>query len=135
MNEAEARAIHDRILCIDTHIDTTQRLLDAHDDIAERMPDGHVDFPRMREGGLGGAFFSIWVSPTRFRGEARWRRALALIDAVEQLVARHPEEAALCTTAREVRAAHAAGKLAILMGVEGAHALGEPEDDECEGGT
>jgi membrane dipeptidase len=116
------------VLAIDTHVDTTQRML-AGDDIGARMPDGHLDLPRMREGGLSGAFFSIWVSPSRYPGEAAWERALALIGAVRRLAERHPEAAALCTSAEEVRAAHAAGRTALLMGVEGGHALGAAEDE------
>ncbi|HJL18901.1 MAG TPA: dipeptidase [Sandaracinaceae bacterium LLY-WYZ-13_1] len=114
---------------MDTHVDTTQRML-AGDDIAERMPDGHLDLPRMREGWLDGAFFSIWVSPDRHPGEEAWAHARALIGAVRALAEEHPDEAALCTSAEEVRRAHADGKTALLVGVEGGHALGTPEDEE-----
>jgi len=99
-------------------------MLDDGDDISQRLPDGHLDLPRMREGGLTGAFFSIWVNPRRFVGEAAWQRALALIETVVSVSRRHPEEATLCTTADQVRQAARDGKIAILMGVEGAHALG-----------
>ncbi|MFO0684083.1 MAG: dipeptidase [Sandaracinus sp.] len=112
-------------LAIDTHIDTTQRMLDTTDDIADALDGGHVDFPRMRAGGLSGAFFSIWVDPRRYEGEAAWERARALVAAVRSEVERHPDQAALCTTATEVRAAHASGRIAVLMGIEGAHALGD----------
>lgn len=120
-----------RILAIDTHSDTTQRMLDEDADLSQRLPDGHVDLVRMREGGLGGVFLSIWVDPRKYRGERAWRRTLALIDAVDDLVEAHPEQAALCTTGDEVRAAFAAGKAAILMGVEGAHGLGTNDVDEA----
>ena len=69
-------------VAIDTHVDTTQRMLDAQDDIGERMPDGHLDLPRMREGGLTGAFFSIWVRPSSYPGERAWQRTRDLIGAV-----------------------------------------------------
>ena len=119
------------ILGIDTHVDTTQRMLDSHDDIAQRLPNGHLDLPRMREGGLGAAFFSIWVDPDDHPGEAAWARALALIGAVTELADRHPDEATLCRTADEVRRAWADGKIALLMGVEGGHALGSPPTDDA----
>jgi len=99
-------------------------MLDEDADLSQRLPDGHVDLVRMREGGLSGVFLSIWVDPRKYRGERAWRRTLALINVVDELVRDHPEEAALCTTGEEVRAAFAAGKAAILMGVEGAHGLG-----------
>lgn len=118
-------------LALDTHVDTTQRMLDAHDDLSTRLPDGHLDFPRMREGGLSGAFFSIWVDPDEHPGEAAWDRALALIGAVEQLAAAHPDEAVLCADVACVRRAYDESKIALLMGVEGAHALGEPASDDA----
>jgi len=117
-------------VALDTHIDTTQRMLDDHVDLSQRLPDGHIDLPRMREGGLTGAFFSIWVDPRRYPGEAAWERAQALVRVVRELVTLHPEAAALCTTADEVRAANAGGRVAVLMGVEGAHALGDAPDAE-----
>lgn len=117
------------VLAIDTHVDTTLRMLDDGDDIAQRLPDGHLDLPRMRQGGLSGAFFSIWVDPRRYQDERAWRRTRALIGAVRGLVDRHPEDVALCTTAAEVRAAAAAGRIAVLMGVEGGHALGTGDEE------
>src|SRR5207302_1123706 len=48
-------------IVVDGHIDTPQRMLDMKTDITARLSDGHVDVPRMKEGGLTAAFFSIWV--------------------------------------------------------------------------
>ncbi|MBX3271929.1 MAG: dipeptidase [Sandaracinaceae bacterium] len=118
------------LLAIDTHVDTTQRMLDEGDDLAQELPNGHLDLPRMRRGGLHGAFFSIWVDPREHEGEAAWARALALIGAVEALAARHPAEVAIARTGDEVRAAQASGRVALLMGIEGAHAFGAPARDE-----
>jgi membrane dipeptidase len=118
------------LLAIDTHVDTPQRMLDAGDDIGQRLPDGHLDLPRMREGELTGAFFSVWVDPRRFPGEAAWQRALALTRVIREVAERHPDQAVLATSAADVRRAHAEGKIALLVGVEGAHALGAPGDDE-----
>jgi len=111
-------------IAIDTHVDTTQRMLDEGDDPFESLEGGHLDVPRMRAGGLTGAFFSIYVSPRRFEGEAAWQRALALTHRVREVAAAHPDEAILCTSAEDVRRAAREGKVAMLMGVEGAHALG-----------
>src|SRR2546425_2855929 len=55
------------LVILDGHIDTPQRMLDMRTDISARLADGHVDVPRMKEGGLTAAFFSIWV-------DARYRR-------------------------------------------------------------
>ncbi len=119
-----ARALHFRSLVIDTHDDTTQRLLDLKFDIGVRHSDGHVDIPRMREGGLGGIFFSIWI-PGTVTGPEAVQRALDQINAVRQMVATHPKDLALATTADEVRHAHAEGKIAVLMGIEGGHMIND----------
>src|SRR5215831_11760606 len=58
----QARLVHAAAIVIDTHADTTQRLVaPAGFDLGARHTDGNVDIPRMREGGLGAQFFSIWV--------------------------------------------------------------------------
>jgi membrane dipeptidase len=102
-------------------------MLDEGDDLGARLEGGHLDFPRMREGGLTGAFFSVWVDPRRYQGDAAWERARALARVIREATEAHSDEAAFCTTADEVRAAAANGRLAVLMGVEGAHALGSAE--------
>src|SRR5262245_40857608 len=59
---ARARNLHERAIVVDTHDDTTQRLIfDKGFDIGARNKDGNIDIPRMREGGLDAIFFSIWV--------------------------------------------------------------------------
>src|SRR5690348_13869899 len=60
---AHARELHMRAIVIDTHDDTTQRLIgDKAFDIAKRNTTGNIDIPRMREGGLDAIFFSIWMN-------------------------------------------------------------------------
>src|SRR5438046_9855273 len=76
-------------IILDGHIDTAQRMLDMKADISARLPDGHVDLPRMQEGGLSAAFFSIWLVPRYGPGTAFGRR-LALFAAGQGLVVRHP---------------------------------------------
>jgi len=109
------------LFVVDGHADTPQFLLDLGTDLT-RAGDQMVDLPKARQGGLGGEFFSIWVDP-EFYGTHPARRALDLIDAVHLQLQRHPRELALARTSSEVLAARKAGKLAVLMGVEGGHAL------------
>jgi membrane dipeptidase len=119
---ASARDLHFRSIVIDTHDDTTQRLIYQHFDIGIRHPDGDIDIPRMREGGLTGIFFSVWI-PGTITGPEAVKRALDQIEAVREMVRLHPKDLALSTTADEVRRAHAAKKIAVLMGVEGGHMI------------
>ena len=108
-------------IVVDGHIDTPQRMLDMKTDITARLPDGHVDVPRMKQGGLTAAFFSIWVD-ARYGPGTAFRRALDLIGAVRALADTNPE-VELATSADQVRAAAARGHVAALMGVEGGHAI------------
>jgi membrane dipeptidase len=119
---ARARKLHFSSIVVDTHADTTQRLLDSKFDIASRDSVGSVDIPRMREGNLGAIFFSIWI-PSKITGTDAVNRALAQIAAVRAQVSAHPKDLALATTAAEVRAAHNQGKIAALIGVEGGHMI------------
>ena len=59
----------------------------------ERLEGGHLDLPRMREGGLSGAFFSVWVDPRKYPRDAAWERALALTRSIREVAERHPIEA------------------------------------------
>jgi membrane dipeptidase len=117
-----ARELHFQSIVIDTHDDTTQRLLDPKFDFGAIHSDGSVDIPRMRAGGLAAIFFSIWI-PGTVTGPTAVQRALDQINAVRETVGRHPNELVLCTTAEEIRRAKAGGKIAVLMGVEGGHMI------------
>lgn len=115
--------LHRRALVVDTHIDTTQRMLfEPGFDIGRRHPNGHADVPRMREGGLDAGFFSIWMPPT-VTGPAAVRRALVLIDRVREAVRTHARDLTLATSVAEIERARADGKIAVLMGLEGGHMI------------
>jgi membrane dipeptidase len=119
----EARRVHEAAIVIDTHADTTQRLVaPGRFDIGVRHTDGSVDIPRMREGGLGAQFFSIWV-PSEVVGPAAVKRGLQQIDAVREAVRTHSGDLVLATTAEGIRQAHAQHRIAALMGVEGGHMI------------
>jgi membrane dipeptidase len=119
---ARARKLHFSSIVVDTHDDTTQRFLDGDFDLGKRSPAGSIDIPRMKEGGLGAIFFSIWI-PSKITGPEAVKHALVQIDAVREQVRRHPREIVLATTAAEVREARKQGKIAALIGVEGGHMI------------
>ena len=122
VDPAAARALHFEAIVIDTHDDTTQRMLDPAFDLGARHKDGSIDIPRMREGGLDAIFFSIWI-PGTITGDEAVRQAIAQIDAVNRQVAAHPADLELVTTADGIRKAVAAGRIAVLLGVEGGHMI------------
>ena len=118
-----AKKLHFSSIVIDTHDDTTQRLLDPKFDLGARHSDGSIDIPRMRDGGLSALFFSIWI-PSKITGPQAVKQALDQIDAVRETVRKHPNDLVLATTADEIRAAHTQNKIAALIGVEGGHMIG-----------
>ena len=118
----KAKKLHFSSIVVDTHDDTTQRLLDGKFDLGVRHTDGNIDIPRMREGGLNAIFFSIWTS-SKTTGPAGVKQALDQIDAVREQVRKHPNELSLATTVAEIREAHKQGKIAALMGLEGGHMI------------
>jgi membrane dipeptidase len=118
-----ARKLHFSSIVLDTHDDTTQRFFSDSFELGRRNPDGHVDIPRMREGGMNAIFFSIWIDG-RTLGPQALQKALDQMAAVKENVARYPEDLSFARTAEDVRRAHSEGKIAVLMGVEGGHMLG-----------
>jgi len=119
---SHARQIQSTSIIFDTHADTPQRFLFDQFDLAHRDAEGSVDIPRMREGGVGAIFFALWV-PVDITGSKATRRALDLLDSVREQVRRNADDLTLVTCSDEVRAARAQGKIAVLMGVEGGHAI------------
>jgi membrane dipeptidase len=87
------------------------------------QPHLQTDLPRIRRGGLGAQFWSVYVSDTMSDGAAV-AATLEQIDFVHRFVARHPDRLALTRTAAEVRTAVDAGRLACLMGAEGGRQIG-----------
>ena len=118
----KAKKLHTSSIVIDTHDDTTQRLLEPSFDIGTRHADGNIDIPRMREGGLNAIFFSIWI-PSKTVGPEAVKKAIDQIDAVREAARKHPDDLVLATTADEIRAAKKQNKIAALMGVEGGHMI------------
>lgn len=117
-----ARQLHFSSLVIDTHADTTQRFLDPDFNFGERNALGSVDIPRMKQGGLGAIFFSIWI-PSKVVGPEAVKRALDQIDAVHEEVRKHSNDLMFATTSAQIEEAHRQHKIAALIGIEGGHMI------------
>jgi membrane dipeptidase len=110
-------------ILIDTHNDVPSRVVKGFD-IGPRAKDGHTDLPRLREGGVGAVFFSVYVGAEYVNGNRSAHRALEMFDAVlAGVVARYPNDFLLARTADDIEAAQRRGKIAALIGVEGGHAI------------
>jgi membrane dipeptidase len=90
-------------------------------DLRRRAP-GHTDLARLREGGVGGQFWSVYV-PGEAKAEGYARLQLEQIDIARRVIARYPERLQLCLTAADVTRALRRGRVASLLGMEGGHAL------------
>ncbi|KOV61606.1 membrane dipeptidase [Streptomyces sp. AS58] len=90
-------------------------------DVAVRQ-DGHLhtDIPRLREGGVGAQYWSVYV---RADLPDPVSATLEQIDCVRQLIDRHPRDLAPALTAADLVAARAEGRIASLMGAEGGHSI------------
>ena len=125
-SEADADKIAQRVLehaiVIDTHADTPQMMLDENYDLADPASSFMVSIPKMRQGHLGAEFMSIWADVDWPKNDLI-HRALDLIDVVNSQVARHSDSLEMARTADDVVRIHRAGKIAILMGVEGGYII------------
>jgi membrane dipeptidase len=91
-------------------------------DIRERAPEtGQTDIPRLRAGGVGAVFWSVYT-PGEAAGSFA-RTQLEQIDIARRLIARYPDTFTLASTAADIRAAKAAGKIGGMLGAEGGHAI------------
>lgn len=96
--------------------------IDRRDIAVDQSAALHTDIPRLRTGGVGAQFWSVYVS-TELAGDAAVSACLEQIDVVRQLVDRYPGELRLAVSADEVEAARADGRIASLMGAEGGHSI------------
>ena len=122
VNPKTAEAVHNSAIVIDTHADTTQRLVDENYDLADPLNGGNLNFESAQKGNLGAEFFSIWVEPDLYKGQYA-RRTLDLIDAVYQQAAKHPDKMRMAFSPADIEVAHRDHKLAALMGIEGGHSI------------
>jgi len=126
---ARARALHKQSLLIDGHNDYPWALRE-HDaarsldtlDISRPQPSIMTDIARLKEGGIGGQFWSVYT-PVELQGQAAVTATLEQIDIVHRMVRKYPQTFELALTADDVERIHKAGKIASLIGMEGGHSI------------
>ncbi|HIM17657.1 MAG TPA: membrane dipeptidase [Dehalococcoidia bacterium] len=123
-----ARALHDKIPLIDGHNDLPWQYRKVAGnalskiDIAQHQPSLHTDIPRLREGGVGGQFWSVYIPQTLPKGE-HVRATMEQIDVVYNMLRQWPDTFQLSLTADDVEAAFDSGKIGSLIGIEGGHSI------------
>lgn len=122
---ARARSLLGAHPLLDGHNDLpwALRLLGAEVDVAAGEPRLQTDLPRLRAGGVGAQFWSVYV-PCSYTGADAVRAVLEQIDLVQRLAQDHPGELGLADTADDARGVFATGRIASLMGAEGGHCIG-----------
>ena len=126
---ARARAIHKQSTLIDGHNDYPWALrgIDPGRDldkanIIEPVPALMTDIPRLRRGGMGAQFWSVYTPGTMI-GQEAVRVTLEQIDIVHRMMKRWPETFEIATTAADVERVFKAGRIASMIGMEGGHSI------------
>jgi membrane dipeptidase len=115
--------LHRSAIVIDTHEDVPYWLEEkGWADIGKRLPTGHVDIPRLKEGGVTGPFFAAYVPASFAQSGGSAKKALETIELVHRLVEDHPE-LTFADSPAGVRDAKRKGKIGVLVGIEGGHAI------------
>ncbi len=131
--EARAKALHARMLTLDTHCDTAFNLLRADWKIGERHDpaqrgSGKIDLPRMKEGGLDAEFFAAFVGqgPRTPEGYARARDlAVKVIDAVRQMTVDNASMIGLGLEPDDAYRLKREGRLTAYIGIENGYTIGK----------
>jgi membrane dipeptidase len=125
---ARAKALHAAVPMFDGHNDYPWEVRQkagkdpAKLDIRGARTDTMTDIPRLRRGGVGAQFWSVYV-PASFAGQQAVTATLEQIDIVYRMVARYPDVFEIARTADDVERIFKAGKIASLIGMEGGHSI------------
>jgi membrane dipeptidase len=123
VSAAEVTSVHNSAILIDAHNDVTSATVAGYD-IGKASATHHTDLPRMKQGGMGAQFFAAYVAASYVEGNRAAHRALEMIDTVKHdIAARYPADFVFATTAAQIREARRQGKIAVLIGIEGGHAI------------
>lgn len=125
---ARAKALHLSVPMFDGHNDYPWEVREragkdpAKLDIRGLRTDTMTDIPRLRQGGVGAQFWSVYV-PASLAGQQAVTATLEQIDIVHRMIARYPDDLELALTADDVQRIFLQGKIASLIGMEGGHAI------------
>ena len=116
---------HDDCLVLDGHTDVPTRLWEAPVDLGEPQKDRQVDLPRLRQGGVDGVVFALYIPPA-LSPERGWEHALKLHAATERALEPLAGKMEIVTTAEDVRRAAWRGVVGVLIGLENGRPLTLP---------
>ncbi len=120
--KTRAARIHLSAIVIDTHQDVPYRLEKEWIELSKRNATGHVDVPRLKEGGVTAPFFAAYVPAAYAESGGAAKKALETIELSRQLASGHPD-LVFADSPAGVRDAKRKGRIAVLIGLEGGHAI------------
>jgi membrane dipeptidase len=91
-------------------------------DLTAPQPQLHTDIQRLRAGGLGMQFWSVYV-PCSFDGDAAVTAVVQQCELVHSLAAQYSAHLQIVSTAAEARTAFESGRIASMLGAEGGHCI------------
>jgi membrane dipeptidase len=127
MSISESETLHRRAIIVDGHCDTPYRLLRHNVHLDEHDPEAQADLRSLQESGITASFFAAYVPPY-YAGRGAAKFAHTLIDVIERETARRPDALTLCSDSAGIRAAKVANRIAVMIGVEGGHAIEDSLD-------
>jgi membrane dipeptidase len=119
----KAMRLHKSAIVVDTHEDVPEALQAKWIDLSARNTDGHVDIPRWREGGVTAPFLAAYVSGDYVTSGGSAKKALEYIDLIHRVADDHPNDLVFTDSVAGIRQAKKDGRIAILIGIEGGHAI------------
>jgi membrane dipeptidase len=119
--------VHRRAIIVDGHCDTPYRLLRHNLHIEEHDPEAQLDLRTLKESGITASFFAAYVPPF-YAGRGAAAFAYKLIDLIHEEARRKPEVLDLVTDAAGIRRVKREGRIALMIGVEGGHAIEDSLD-------
>ena len=123
----EATALHRESIVIDMHCDTLLDVMAGRRSLLERSERGQIDLPRLQEGGVTAQLFALFV-PDAHATHTATQFALRALDHLYQAIEGSEDRLRLARAAQDIEAAHQAGQVAAIVGMEGA----EPLDGSLE---
>jgi membrane dipeptidase len=125
----KARQLHHRSFVFDGHNDLPweirtkgSRSFDTLD-ISKPQPKLHTDIARLRIGGVGAQYWSVYVPANTVKQGTSHLMTIEQIDLVHAMIARYPETFEFAKTYEDILRIRKSGKIASLIGVEGGHSI------------
>src|SRR3989442_10937845 len=111
-----------RAVTVDTHADTPTEYMEKPFDLGAWNKRGHFDYPRMKAGALDAEFFAAYV-PAKYANKGAAAYCLKIMETIHEMVDNYPQWVRFAGSTSDIRKIVAGGHRAILIGIEGGHAI------------